>query len=242
MVTEKDAPETQDTHTEQQEELFFGKYKTKEEAEAAMKEMERERTEAKEALDREQRLNQLLSSEESTQPERAQETTAQQYVGLQNVFDEEQTAAMHSLLKAQQEQIMAQVRREGRKMIDDFKVRQETEKEFYETYTDLANFKDEVDFEANRLAFSLGEKVQKIPMKELMKEVAKRTRERLAIHKSKLTKSTIHLESGEVLEPEVKVEKTPVETTAATPEERTQKFFDTEVKAFNEKRLKPLRG
>ena len=242
MTEDNLAPEPQDTPQEEGagEALFFGKYKTKEEAETAFKEMERDRTESKEALDREQRLNALLASESHTQPRYEETQPASRYTSLQNVFDEEQTQAVSQLLAQERAQILEQVRAEGRNMLDDYKVRQDTETKFYQDYKDLNYFKEDVDAEANKLAIELGVKASKIPLKDLMKEVAKRTREKLATQKSKLTKTPLHVEDGEVVEPNVTLKSSkPKESSEA---ERTQAFFDDEVTAFNERKFKPLRG
>jgi len=237
MADEK-TPENQDTSQEQQE-LYFGKYKTKEEAEAAFKQMERTSTEAKEALDREQRLNALLSTEDRSQPQPQAQQPAQ-YTGLQGVFDEEQAQAVSQMLAQERQQVIGQMRKEGKAMMDDYKVRQDTERQFYESYKDLKAFQDDVDAESNKLALELGDRASRVPIGDLMKEVAKRTREKLANQKSKLTKSTLHVESGEVIEPEVEL-KTP-ESKETTEQERTQQFFDKEVRAFNEKKFRSLRG
>jgi len=235
-MEEAKTPENQDTSEEQP--LIFGKYKTQEEAEAAFKEMERSSTEAKEALDREQRLNALLATEDHKQPQ--QEQPAPQYTGLQNVFDEEQAQAVSGMLQQQRQEVIRQMRQEGRAMMDSYKVRQDSERDFYNDYKDLSHFKDDVDSEANKLALELGERASKVPLKDLMKEVAKRTREKLAVQKSKLTKSTLHVEGGEVHEPIVEFE--PKEAKPTTEDERTKEFFDKEVGAFNERQTKTLRG
>lgn len=239
MAEENTTPENQDTSEEQtQEKLFFGKYKSQEEAEAAFKEMERAATEAKEALDREQRLNALLSTEDRSQPQEQQ--AVPQYQGLQGVFDEEQAAAVSQMLQQEREMIVKQMRAEGRQMWEEYKVRTDAERQFYEEYKDLAHFKEDVDAEANRLALELGHRASRVPMKDLMKEVAKRTRDKLATQKSKLTKSHLHLESGEVVEPEVKFgDAKPKQT---SEDERTQKFFAEEVGDFNKRKYQPLRG
>jgi hypothetical protein len=73
-----------------------------------------------------------------------------------------------------------------------------------------------------------------------MKEVAKRTREKLANQKSKLAKSTLHVEGGEVVEPDVQF--APREAPVSSADERTQKFFEDEGKSFAERKFRPLRG
>lgn len=240
-MADEQTPETQDTSKEEtsEETLIYGKYKTQEEAEAAFKELERSATESKEALDREQRLNALLATEDRSQPQEPQQEQAN-YQSLNQVFDEETTQAVSQMMQQEREKTIAQARAESRRMIEDYQVRQDTEKKFYKEYDDLQSFKDDVDSEANRLALELGERASKVPMKDLMKEVAKRTREKLSAQKSKLTKSPLYVENGEVVEPTVE----PKDKVSAptTETERTQKFFDEEVTAFNERKFKPLRG
>ena len=147
---------------------------------------------------------------------------------------------MAQMLEAERQRTVQQMRAEGKRMLEDYKVRQDTERQFFEEYKDLGQFKDDVDAEANRLAIELGERASRVPMKDLMKEVAKRTREKLANQKSKLTKTPLHVESGEVVEPTVELKDQDAKVSSEA--ERTQNFFDKEVTAFNDKKFRSLRG
>ena len=239
MTEENTTPETQDTS---EEKLIFGKYKTPEEAEQAHKEMERKNAEISEALDREQRLNALLGTEDrQTTPEPASEPAQYAPVPLANVFDEEQAKAVQTLLEQQRQQISQETARTINRTVTTMESRRAAEEQFFALYPNLKPFKREVDEEARRLATELGDRVQKVPFETLSGEVAKRVTEHLTEQKKRLSKSALHLETGSPSEPTVEVVKEDAPTSVEEAE-RTKEYFDDEVREFNKKKFKPLRG
>lgn len=232
MIEEEKTPETQDTS---EEELLLGKYKSQEEMEAAFKEMERKQTELSEALDREQRLNSLLASEEKQEPEVQAED-----VNLTEYFDEDQAKIFQKALKAEREKIISQTQQYVQAAVSNLETKRTNEDKFYREYKELRGFEREVDEEASRLAQELGDRRNRIPFETLAQEVAKRTKARLAEQRVRLSKSTLHVEGAASKEPEPSVKEESVKP--QSEDERLAEFFKDEVPEFDKKKLNSLGG
>lgn len=233
---EDKTPETQDKSEEQ--ELIAGKFKSQEELVKAYEEAEKRTTELSESLDREQRLNHLLASEEKLETPEPDEPV--QYAPLTNVFDEDQANAFQSALKSHQDNILKQTQRLIHQAVTSVESRRQATEKFYGQYPELKGFEREVDEEADRLTRELGERVQRVPFERLAQEVASRTKSRLNEAKKRLTKSAMHFEGGEVSEPAPPVKEENAQSSST--DERLKDYFDSEVKALRQKQSKSLWG
>lgn len=231
--------EETDKVTENQEpKLYAGKYKSVEEMEAAFKQIEREASEAKEALDREQRLNSLLSTEPRTVPQAAPTTD----YDLSSVLGEDGSKVLKSALEGYRNQVLGEARNLVQETVSSVRAQERAEKIFYKTYAELEDFKDEVDRQAALLAKELGpDRARVVKQEQLFAEVAKRTKEHLSQTKRKLSKAPIHVEDGHVEEPRMQ-KKTQDQETSGDEAERTKRYFEEEVAQMNKKRNQTLRG
>jgi hypothetical protein len=237
-MTEDKTPETQDKSEEEQKELVGGKFKSTDDLLAAYQKQERELADAKESLDRAERLNQLYDYAKE-EPKNA-EPEPQMYTPLTQVMDEEQANAFDQVLAQREKVMLGRINQQLEKRLEDYRNQEYATRRFYELYPDLKGFDSEVVSAAQELAMRLGEKSKSIPLDKKLAEVATMVKERLNETKRKLTKTHLHLESGQTQEPQIDIKT----EEAASPDEtaRTQRYFDEEVKAFNEKKFRPLRG
>lgn len=226
--------------TENQEpKLYAGKYKTVEEMESAYKQIEREASETREALDREQRLNTLLSTESRAKTEEPKPQTSD--YDLSSVLGEEGSKAIKGTMEHYRSQVLNEARNLVQEAVSTVRSQEKAEKVFYKTYSELEDFRDEVDNQARLLAKELGpDRARLVPQDKLFSEVAKRTKDHLAIIKKKMVKSPLYVEGGEVKEPHIEHESSKKESTSA--EDRTREYIQDEAKKMSEKKNQSLRG
>lgn len=223
------------------ESLILGKYKTQEEAFAALEEAEREKNSLKEALDREQRLNQLLDSvKDEPQYQEPQASSDYDESELYDVFgDEDQVKKFNRTLEAREQEIFRRVNSLVDSKVQQIEARRNATKQFYSKYPELEGFEDRVDFHASNLGRELGPRASKVQFDKLAEEVASRVKSELAETKKKLTKSSLYVEGGGVSEPNVNVQSSS-KPESVSEEERAARYFDEEVKAFNKKKDAPF--
>lgn len=215
--------------------LIMGKYKSPEEAFAALDQLERQNNDLKEALDREQRLNQLLESVETTPKSKEYIPVNHGNTGTPELFeDEEKSRKFNELLAAREQTIWQRVDSLVEKKVKQFESKRQANEYFYGKYPELKDFTDRVDIHASRLGMELGEKAGKMPIDKLAQEVASRVKSELAETKKKLASSTLHIEGGSMSEPS---SETKSSVSSSSEEERASNYFKEEVQARKKKQF-----
>lgn len=232
-MTTKDGSGSQDNQGS--DKLIMGKYKTQEEAFAALEHLEKTNNDLKEALDREQRLNQLLDSAKEPEP-RPTQSTSDYSAEYSDLFEDEgKSKRLKSLLDTHEQNIMHKVGTALERKLEIMEARRQANIQFYKKYPELEPFKDQVDMEAQRLGEELGPKSKHASFDSLAKEIASRVKTNLAETKKKLnTSSLLHVEGGSSSEPSQNVGSKDAEVSSET--DRLEKYMKDEVAEKNKKR------
>lgn len=206
------------------EKLIFGKYKTMDEAHAAMQELERKKTELDGQLQAERSVNRLFEENKSAPknggyepadiPPTVDEDTAKWFEKqAQSIY---QRAVTDSV--AHFGEILS-----AREMVD----------KFYRENQDLDGYRDIVRTEYDRMKADRGGKLANTP--EVMNEVARRARQRIQEIQTKGKNPPPHIEGGNSLNRSKPVER---EKESHEPdEEESLKLFMDDRRKMNEKRL-----
>lgn len=223
----------------QNQTLILGRFKSEEEAKAHYEKVERESLELKEKLEQERRLNNLLATEDRTDPSPAKQTPAQ--LGLSSYLGEEGENAVRSVLDNYKSVLVEQVGRMVNNAVSQYRARQKAEERFYSSYKDLKGYEDIVDQQSDNIARDLGERLKVIPEEQFFSEVAKRTRDFVSNIANRANKQPLHLEAGTVSSPDLTTKTGNEGATKSSEEERTAQYFQDELKEHNEKRVRALR-
>lgn len=214
------------------ESLILGKYKNQEEAFAALAQAEKQNNDLKEALDREQRLNQLLDSVREEPQPRAEQSFRNEYPDLFD--DEEKARKFNEVLQTREQAIWQKVGSLVDQKVQIQKARDNANDQFYKKYPDLKDFSNIVDSHATALGKELGAKSANVPFDKLAAEVASRVKSELGEMKKKLTKSSLYVEGSSSSEPSFSSDDKA--SKSSSEEDRALKYFEDEGKAKMEKR------
>lgn len=214
------------------EKLILGKYKTQEEVFAALEQAEKQNNDLKEALDREQRLNQLLDSVKDEPIKKTEQTFQSEFPDL---FDDEDKAKrFNEVLQTREQAIWQRVGSLVEQKVSSYEARRNANEMFYKKYPDLKDFSHIVDSHATSLGKELGAKSATIPFDKLAAEVASRVKAELGDIKKKLTKNSLYVESGSSGEPNFESDDKPRKS--SSEEERAMKYFQEEANLKNSKK------
>lgn len=225
-------PENQD---DGKEKLFFGQYKTLEEAEGAFKKQQKENLELKETLDREERLNSLLSVEprsEGHTPADDGDGDTQATNPFTGTFDDEEANFLNGYIRANNREVLKQAADMINTGINNAQANLVRETRFFKKYPKLEMFREEVQHQANLLAKQLSGR--KMADEKLFAELSKRTTEYLDEQKKKFANPSMHLEQGDVNEPNVDLDTHP--TGPQTDEDKLDDYFKNEVPAHDKRK------
>lgn len=214
------------------EKLILGKYRTNEEAFAALEQAEKEKNDLKEALDREQRVNQLLDSVREEPAQKQEQVLSNQYPEL--FEDEEKARKFNEVLQTREQAIWQRVGSLVEQKVQLHEARRNANEQFYKKYPELKDFSHIVDSHATALGKELGAKSAQVPFDKLAAEVAARAKAEMNDLKKKLTKNSLYVESGNSSEPNFGGEEK--EPSTSSEESRASKYFQDEVKARNDKK------
>lgn len=224
-----------DVQSEKQDELILGKFKSPEEAKAHLDKLEKERLDALEKLEQERRLNNLLATEERPTPspkEPPQNLNLGSYVG------EEGEQAIKSVLDNYRSVVLKEAGEMVRREVSTAQARQRATQRFYSKFADLSDYEDVVDAQADRVAAELGPRLKGLTEEQYFAEVAKRTREYVSSIANRASKTTLHLESGEVRQPKQEPKQSREEESSES--QRTADYFREEAKLHNQRRINPI--
>ncbi len=205
--------------------LIDGKYKSVDEVVAALKEKTRSEEMLRESLDREQRLNSLMESVSTP----AQQDDTDEFG---DSFDENQKAKLKNIFAAKEQAIYQRVGSFVDTKLSQVERRKQAEEKFYKNYSDLKGFDMEVNHFADQVQKEFGPRASKMSQEDLFKEVAIRTKSYLQEQKKKLTKSSLHIESGSMSEPR-QVERE--DSAPETEDDRLKSYFEKEVPLHRKK-------
>jgi hypothetical protein len=165
--------------------LFFGKYKTLEEAEAAMTELHRNNTDLRSQLDAERNVNKLFS-DGHTEPKNSG------YVPMDvpSTFDDETVG----WLKRREEQLANSILGEAQKYIGQVLTAKEFVNEFFSENPDLKNYRDLAKVEYDQLQREMGGRLN--VNKDTLTVLAGRVRKRVSEIQASAKTPPPHLESG----------------------------------------------
>ena len=214
------------------EKLILGKYKSQEEAFAALEQAEKQNNDLKEALDREQRLNQLLDSVKDEPEQKVDQTFHNEYPDL--FEDEAKAKKFNEVLQTREQAIWQRVGSLVDQKVQQERAKMNAHEQFYKKYPDLKDFTHIVDSHATALGKELGAKSANVPFDKLAAEVASRVKAELGEMKKKLTKNSLYVEGSSSGEPSFDSDNKV--TKPSSEEERALKYFQDEVKLKNEKK------
>lgn len=210
----------------QDQPLIDGKYKSVDEVVAALKETTRTAEMLKESLDREQRLNSLMESVQ------APEAVEQEPDEFGDSFDESQKAKIRNYVASKEQAIYQRVGSFVDTKLSQVERRKQAEEKFYKNYSDLKGFDMEVNYFADQVQKEFGARASKMSQDDLFKEVAIRAKNHLQEQKKKLSKTSMHVESGSMSEP------TFVKSEVSEPvseDDRLKDYFTKEVPLHQKK-------
>ena len=210
-----------------EEKLYFGEYKTMEEADEALKKLKGESSKLREDLENEKRINNILNSTPKEKAPASKEEYGIPYsTNLANVFSDEEAAAIDGTLKGYVSGLRKEVGTYIENAIVTSRQQQQAEETFYSQYKDLANFKDVVNMVSADVKNELGDRALAGDRTELFKLVAKRARDYLGDTKKKLSEIDIHIEPSRSSSHDPKPPVTREEPQVTTAEERSKNAYD----------------
>lgn len=213
--------------------------------EAKIRELESRTSQLSEELDKERKLNELLTSEDVpripyedryTRQPAQQQPARQQAVGLHS-FDDDQREELSQWVPMVTQQITSTVLDVVQGAFQAEKNNQAFRKKFFKKHPDLQEYDDMVDEEAARLAAEIGNR--KVDPEKAMLNLAKRTRSRIEAFKRKVSGNPPQIvTSGTPSEPVTQPQGSGRKRTM-TEDERLAEYMEEEKKARNARMGRP---